>query len=150
VTLTHSDAGEASIDDAARAPHLGVLLDVRSPHHYRGATPAIDPVSGHIPGAINLPTIIHLDSRGRLKPPGEILGTLASLGHTDEPIVVYCSSGIASAHTALALATAGITAKVYPGSWSQWARTPGRPVAVGSSPDNQILGGWRTEHIGVR
>jgi thiosulfate/3-mercaptopyruvate sulfurtransferase len=150
VTLTQSDAGEASIDDAARAPHLGVLLDVRSPHHYRGGAPAVDPVSGHIPGAINLPTIIHLDSGGRLRSPDEIVGLLASIGHTDEPIVVYCSSGIASAHTALALATAGIHAKVYPGSWSQWARSPGRAVAVGSTPDNQIQGGWRSEHIGAR
>ncbi len=162
VVLTDGDPGIATIDDAARAPHEGLLLDVRAPHHYRGAASAADPVGGHIPGAVNLPTIVHIDGRGHLKPPGEIAGAVSSAaggraggrrahgatpGSDRDRIVVYCSSGMASAHTVLALATAGIDARVFPGSWSQWSRTPGRPVAVGPTPDDEVYGGSQTSRL---
>ncbi|MFT4228796.1 MAG: rhodanese-like domain-containing protein [Microbacterium sp.] len=150
VTLDGADPGIASIEDAARAPHGGLLLDVRSPQNYRGVASVVDPLGGHIPGAVNLPTVIHLGRDGRLVAPSEIVSALVAAGHAGEPIVVYCSSGIASAHTALALATAGIDARVFPGGWSQWSRTSGRPVAVGPTSDGEVYGGWRSESARFR
>lgn len=126
---------EATIDDAARAPREGTLIDARAPQHYRGQAVGLDPVAGHIPGARNVPTVSYIAPNGTLRPPDEIRAVLdAHEIDPVRPIVVYCSSGIPSAHTALALATAGIPSRVYVGSWSQWSRTPGCPVAVGNTP----------------
>ncbi|MFT4307057.1 MAG: rhodanese-like domain-containing protein [Microbacterium sp.] len=125
----------ASIADAARAALDGALVDVRSPQHYRGTTPTPDPAVGHIPGAINVPTLAHVDRSGRLRDPARIRRTFADAGAAGSvPLVVYCSSGIAAAHSALALAHAGVAARVFPGSWSQWSRAAGRPIATGPAP----------------
>lgn len=128
--------GLADIEDAARAPRRGVLLDVRAPQHYRGQIGGVDPVAGHIPGAVNLPTVTHIAPDGFLRGPAEIRAALAAVGvEHDTEVVITCSSGIASAHTALAFAVAGYPdARVFPGSWSQWSRDRGRPVATGPSP----------------
>lgn len=132
----------ASIHDAARAPIEGHLVDVRSPEHYRGNVAGVDPAAGHIPGALNVPTVAHIRRDGTLRPPLEILATVDAAGiDARAPIVLYCSVGIASSHSALALATAGIPARVYSGSWSQWSRSPGRPVAIGRTPAD-ALRGW--------
>ncbi len=123
----------ASIDEAAEAATAGALVDVRMPHHFRGSASAGDPVSGHIPGAVNVPIVAHLTHDGRLRPAAQIRASFEAAGvRLDEPIVLTCSSGIVSAHSALALRVAGVEAAVFPGGWSQWSRTRGRPVAVGS------------------
>lgn len=130
----------ATIDDAATAPRDGVLIDVRAPQHYRGQVAGADPVAGHIPGAINIPTVSHIAPGGLLRSPAEIRETLARHAvPADADIVLYCSSGIPSAHSALALALAGVPARIFPGSWSQWSRSPGRAVAVGPHPDAAIV-----------
>lgn len=140
VDLGPGRAGLADIDEAAVAPAVGVLLDVRAPQHYRGQVSGADPVSGHIPGAVNLPTVTHIAPDGLLRGAEEIRASLATVGigpGTD--VVVSCSSGIASAHTALAFAVADYPrVRVFAGSWSQWSRDPGRPVATGSSPSGAI------------
>lgn len=131
---------DATIDDAAVAPQRGALVDVRAPQHYRGQTPGIDPAAGHIPGAINIPTVSHIGPDGLLRTPEEISATLAAHGITpDTDVVLYCSSGIPSAHSALAFAVAGIPTRIFVGSWSQWSRSIGRGVAVGSTPAASIL-----------
>lgn len=140
VVLAEGEGGLADIDDAALAPTRGVLLDVRAPQHYRGQVPGPDPVAGHIPGAVNLPAVTHIAAGGRLREPDEIRAALAAVG-VDETteVVISCSSGIASAHTALAFAVAGYpNARVFAGSWSRWAQEAGRPVAVGPSPASSI------------
>ncbi|KAA9111433.1 sulfurtransferase [Microbacterium rhizomatis] len=135
------DPGVASIDDAARAPRRGFLVDVRSPEHYRGRVSGRDPVAGHIPGAINLPTVAHISSIGTLKSAEEIRATVAAAGiDARSDIVLYCGTGIASAHSALALASAGIETRIFTGSWSQWALLSSRPVAVGSQPAAALRG----------
>ncbi|RZI89314.1 MAG: sulfurtransferase [Microbacterium sp.] len=137
--LAPATAGAATIDEAARAPRDGVLIDVRAPQHYRGQVPGVDPAAGHIPGAINIPTVSHIAPDGRLRAPAEIRDTLAFHGVApDADIVLYCSSGIPSAHSALALAVAGVPSRVFPGSWSQWSRSPGRAVATGPQPADVI------------
>jgi len=124
-----------SIDEAAAFPESGVLLDVRAPERYRGETEPLDPVAGHIPGARNLPTLLHLDPEGRILDPETVRKTFADVGVTPgTPVAAYCGSGVTAAHTALILHEVGIEAKVFPGSWSQWSNTPGRPVATGDQP----------------
>ncbi|MFB7249410.1 sulfurtransferase [Microbacterium sp. NPDC056234] len=134
-TLTDIGGGSLTIDEVAVFPASGVLLDVRAAERYRGETEPYDPVAGHIPGAVNLPTAAHLEADGTARGAVEIRANLAAVGVTDEtPIAAYCGSGITAAHTALMLAEAGIDAKIFHGSWSQWSNTPGRPVATGPQP----------------
>lgn len=142
VTLADGDPGAVTIDDAARAPAEGHLVDVRAPEHYRGHVAGLDPAAGHIPGAVNIPTVAHIAHDGRLRSPQDIRATLAANGvGADRPITLYCGAGIASTHSALALAQAGLETRIYPGSWSQWSRSPGRPVAVGRTPAD-VVQGW--------
>jgi thiosulfate/3-mercaptopyruvate sulfurtransferase len=94
-----------------------ILLDARLPERYRGETEPIDPVAGHIPGARNLP----YTESGSI--PDELLGT-------EDEVVVYCGSGITACVDILALDRAGIRAKLYPGSWSEWS-SRGLPVERG-------------------
>lgn len=135
VVLDEIGAGALSIDEAAAFPASGVLLDVRAAERYRGETEPLDPQAGHIPGARSLPTLRHLDAEGKVLDVETLRTTLAEAGVTaGTPVAAYCGSGVTAAHTALVLAEAGIDAKVFPGSWSQWSNTPGRPVATGSEP----------------
>ena len=94
-----------------------VVLDARAPERYRGETEPIDPVAGHIPGARNLP---YTETGGV---PDDLIGT-------EDEVVVYCGSGITAAVDVLALERAGVRAKLYPGSWSEWSAR-GLPVERG-------------------
>ena len=71
--------------------------------------------------------------------PDAIREALACAGVTDEsPVAAYCGSGLTAAHLALAGVVAGVDVTVFPGSWSQWSNTPGRPVATGPSPRGDL------------
>ncbi|MEU1972751.1 sulfurtransferase [Microbacterium sp. NPDC019599] len=121
----------ATIDDAAEWPGRGVLIDARAPERFRGETEPYDPIAGHIPGAVNLPAGALLVGDGFAEP-AALRDAFATVGVSDgTPVAAYCGSGLTAAHTALAGAVAGIEVTVYPGSWSQWSNTPGRPVATG-------------------
>ncbi len=118
------------LDAAAVAAALGAgrpVVDVRAADRYAGENEIIDPVAGHIPGAISRPAADLLDAKGRFGTPAEIAGQFADL---DDP-VLYCGSGITAAQTLLALEYAGRTGVIYPGSWSDWISDPARPVATG-------------------
>ena len=137
--LTAADPGAVTMDEAARAPVEGYLIDVRAPEHYRGLAPGLDPVAGHIPGALNIPVIAHIARDGTFRSPAEIRAVLDAFGvDPSRPITLYCGAGISSAHSALAYAEAGIETRIYPGSWSQWSRSPRRPVAVGRTPADAL------------
>lgn len=124
-----------SIDEAAAFPASGVLIDARAADRYRGDSEPYDPVGGHIPGARNLPEPVHFDAQGRILDRETILASLAEVGVAPgTTVAAYCGSGVTAAHTALVLHEVGIDAKVFPGSWSQWSNTPGRPVATGDQP----------------
>lgn len=124
-----------SIDEAAAFPASSVLLDVRAPERYRGETEPLDPVAGHIPGARNLPTGLHLDDDGKIRDHDTVRATFAEVGvKAGTPVATYCGSGITATHTLLILNEVGIDGRVFPGSWSQWSNTPGRPVATGDQP----------------
>ncbi|QGV78079.1 sulfurtransferase [Streptomyces ficellus] len=119
-------------DGAAALARTGLLLDARAGERYRGEVEPIDPVGGHIPGAVSAPTTENADADGRYLPPETLAARFKHLGATDAPEVgVYCGSGVSGAHEVLALELAGIRAALYAGSWSEWSSDPTRPVATG-------------------
>jgi thiosulfate/3-mercaptopyruvate sulfurtransferase len=130
--------GSVPVLDAVGAADMarsGVLLDVRTPERYRGESEPIDRVAGHVPGAINLPMGEVLAPDGTFLPPEEIRARAARVGvHRDTPVGTSCGSGVTAAQMSLALATAGIEAIPYVGSWSEWIEDPDRPVATGPQP----------------
>jgi thiosulfate/3-mercaptopyruvate sulfurtransferase len=131
-------AGGMPLLDAAGAARLaagaGVLLDARTPERFRGEREPIDPVAGHIPGAVNLPTASLADGTGRFLDPGVLRERFGAAGVSDDVAVgAYCGSGVTAAHEVLALEAAGFSgAALYVGSWSHWIRDPSRPVATGA------------------
>ncbi len=108
------------------------LIDARTPERYRGEQEPIDPVAGHIPGALNRPFQLNLDNNG-LFLPAEILRKQfgALIGATSPDRTVHmCGSGVTACHNLLAMEIAGLKgSKLYPGSWSEWIRDKNRPVA---------------------
>jgi thiosulfate/3-mercaptopyruvate sulfurtransferase len=119
-------------EGAAAVAAKGVLLDARAPERFAGEVEPMDPVAGHIPGAVNAPTTANVDETGRFLPAADLRTRFTALGATpDADVAVYCGSGVTAAHEALALETAGIPATVYIGSWSEWITDPTRPVATG-------------------
>ena len=127
--------GALPVLDAAGAARLargGVLLDARAPERYRGEVEPVDPVAGHIPGALNAPTAGNVAADGTLLPPDALRARFAALGADgSRPVGVYCGSGVTAAQDVLALEVAGVPAALYPGSWSEWVSDPDRPVATG-------------------
>jgi thiosulfate/3-mercaptopyruvate sulfurtransferase len=128
VTVRHDDlyAGARRTLSAQQATEA-VLLDARAPERFRGDVEPVDPVAGHIPGAKNLPSSALLGADGTFRSEREILGLL---GGADD-VGVYCGSGVTAAVTVAALATAGVDAALFPGSWSEWVGDPSRAVARG-------------------
>jgi thiosulfate/3-mercaptopyruvate sulfurtransferase len=119
---------------AKDVPSVGVLVDARAPERFRGETEPVDPVAGHIPGAVNVPTNANLDAEGKFRPSGELANEYAKVGATKgADVAVYCGSGVTAAHDVLALEIAGVCAKLYPGSWSEWITDPSRPIARGDA-----------------
>lgn len=119
--------------DAAQAlARRGILLDVRAHERYRGEVEPVDPRAGHIPGAHSAPTTDLLGADARLRPEHDLRAFFAEYGiDGSAPVGAYCGSGINAAHTVAVLADLGLSASLYPGSWSQWAGDPQRPAATG-------------------
>lgn len=132
-----ADPGHLPVLDAAAAQataRSGLLLDARAGERYRGETEPVDPVAGHIPGAVSAPTAANAHPDGTFRDPAELAARFAALGavpEADTLVGAYCGSGVTAAHEVLALALAGIPAALYVGSWSDWITDPARPVATG-------------------
>ena len=112
-----------------------LLIDSRTEERFRGESEPIDPVAGHIPGAINAPFTANLDASGRLLSAATLRARFEEMLGPVEPgkAVFYCGSGVTAAHNLLALAVADIRgSRLYAGSWSEWIADPRRPVATGS------------------
>lgn len=113
----------------------GWLLDARNAQRFRGENETLDPVGGHIPGAINRFFKDNLDPAGRFKPADVLRSEYRQLleGRDASEIVHSCGSGVTACHNLLAMEVAGLTgSRLYPGSWSEWCADPARPIATGS------------------
>jgi thiosulfate/3-mercaptopyruvate sulfurtransferase len=130
-----AEPGQMPVLDAAGAQETartGLLLDARAGERYRGETEPVDPVAGHIPGAVSAPTAGNVNPDGTFSDPAGLAARFAALGAdpgTGTPVGSYCGSGVTAAHEVFALALAGIPAALYVGSWSNWVTDPARPVA---------------------
>ena len=112
-----------------------VILDARSGPRFRGEVEPIDPVAGHIPGAVSAPFEENLSPEGLFLPPEVLRRRFEKLIKSvpTENVICYCGSGVSAAHNLIAIAYAGLgMARLYPGSWSEWITDPSRPVAQGA------------------
>jgi thiosulfate/3-mercaptopyruvate sulfurtransferase len=110
------------LDEVAQAE---LLVDARDPARYRGEVEPIDPIAGHIPGAVNYPLQDNLGPDGRFLPPEQLRRQFeAVLAETaPENAVFYCGSGVSACHHLVAMVHAGMPAgRLYAGSWSDWIR----------------------------
>lgn len=106
------------------------MVDVRSQQRFQGLVEPIDPVAGHIPGAINIPLTDNLDENGCFKSTAELQLLYQPLLPQGKPVAVMCGSGVTACHSIFAMQLAGFDwPKLYAGSWSEWIRDPDRPVA---------------------
>lgn len=109
------------------------LIDARAPERYRGDVEPMDPVAGHIPGAINRPFAMNLNAEGLMKTPEELKQSFAQYDQHDF-IVHQCGSGVTACHNILAMEEAGLhNYALYAGSWSEWVADASRPVATGEA-----------------
>jgi len=109
-----------------------LLLDARAPQRFRGEQEPIDPVAGHIPGAVNRFCTENLMPDGSFKSSSRLQEEFKSLlqNRTPEEVVHYCGSGVAACHNLLAMEIAGLPgSRLYAGSWSEWIADPRRPIA---------------------
>jgi thiosulfate/3-mercaptopyruvate sulfurtransferase len=111
-----------------------LILDARSETRFRGEVEPIDPVAGHIPGAVSAPYEGNLAAGGGFLSPEALRRRFERLMKSVPPgnVICYCGSGVTAAHNIVAIAHAGLgMAKLYPGSWSEWVADSTRPVATG-------------------
>lgn len=110
------------------------LLDSRSADRYRGENETIDPIAGHIPGALSAPFANNLDSSGLFISREDLNARFQGLLGDVSPdhAIFYCGSGVTAAHNLLAFVHAGLgDARLYAGSWSEWIANPDHPISKG-------------------
>lgn len=108
------------------------LIDARAPARYRGEVEPMDPVAGHIPGALNRPFTDNIALDGRFKPKELLRAEFEALlqGRDPATVVHQCGSGVSAPPNLIAMEIAGFApAKLFAGSWSEWCSNPARPVA---------------------
>jgi len=132
VTVRSGALPVVDADGAVDAAVAGRLVDVRAAARYRGEIEPIDPVAGHIPGAVNLPITELMRADGTYRPVAEIAAVLADAGVVaGRPVVASCGSGVTACQLVLAGELVGVQAILYPGSYSQWCALD-RPVSTGA------------------
>ncbi|WP_295957801.1 sulfurtransferase [Rhodoferax sp.] len=125
-------ATETVVNQLGRASQT--IVDARATPRFKGEVEPLDPVAGHIPGALNRFFKHNLDVDGHFKPAAQLRDDFTSLlgPRAPEELVHQCGSGVTACHNLLAMEHAGLTGSVlYPGSWSEWSADPARPVAQG-------------------
>ena len=120
---------------ASLARQTLLLVDARAPERFRGETEPLDPVAGHIPGALNRPYTQNLNADGTFKHAGVPARRVRRAARRRVRTTSSCTSagrGVTACHNLLAMEIAGIHGtRLYPGSWSEWSADPSRPVAIG-------------------
>jgi thiosulfate/3-mercaptopyruvate sulfurtransferase len=113
------------------------LIDARAAARFRGEVEPLDPVAGHIPGALNRPFADNLGPDGRFKPAERLRAEFETLlaGRDPSSVVHHCGSGVSAIPNLLAMEIAGLgRTALFPGSWSEWCNTPGLPCARDQVP----------------
>jgi thiosulfate/3-mercaptopyruvate sulfurtransferase len=113
---------------------LFLLVDARAQERYAGSVEPIDPVAGHVPGAVNHPITRNLDPGGRFLPAAELERRWQErlAGRDAKNVIAMCGSGVTACHNLLSLELAGLSGgRLYAGSWSEWISDPRRPIARG-------------------
>jgi len=134
--------GAMPVVEAGGALDVPVLVDARAPERYRGEAEPVDPVAGHVPGAVNVPTAANLvpaqaERHGHFRPADDLVAAYEkALGAAydrggDAEVGVYCGSGVTAAHDVFALHLLGLEAALFAPSWSGWVADPQRPVETG-------------------
>jgi thiosulfate/3-mercaptopyruvate sulfurtransferase len=120
------------------ANHLGkpvqTLIDARGAPRFRGEVEPLDPVAGHIPGALNRPFTDNFDALGKFKPTAQLRAEFDALlaGRDPTTVVHHCGSGVSAVPNLIAMEVAGLgRSALYAGSWSEWCSDPSRPFARG-------------------
>jgi thiosulfate/3-mercaptopyruvate sulfurtransferase len=136
--VVHTAELERAVRDGSLANGASVLVDARATDRFAGENETIDPVAGHIPGARNHPFARNVDAHGRFLPAAELrerwTATLGAGAARRGAVIAMCGSGVTACHNLLALEIAGLGgAQLYAGSWSEWIRSPERPVARGAT-----------------
>lgn len=120
---------------AETEPTATVLIDARAPERYRGEVEPLDPVAGHIPGAVNVPWEAHVDGSGRFLSPAALAEQYAGVIDNATDTIVHCGSGVSGCVNILGLEQAGRPgARLYVGGWSDWCSDPANRVATGPEP----------------
>jgi thiosulfate/3-mercaptopyruvate sulfurtransferase len=133
-SVSASRAELIAVDEVAGRLGQDTIVDARAEPRYRGEVEPLDPVAGHIPGALNRPYTLNMSAEGRFKPAEELRQEfLALLGSRSADTVVHqCGSGVTATANLLAMEIAGLgRARLFAGSWSQWCSDPARPVERG-------------------
>lgn len=122
----------ADAEDVAAAVAAGsVVVDARAAERFRGDVEPLDPRTGHVPGAINLPFAANLDDEQRFLPSSELVDRFAGAG-VGGGAIMYCGSGVSACHNILAMEACGLERpRLFVGSWSQWSSDDERPAATG-------------------
>jgi thiosulfate/3-mercaptopyruvate sulfurtransferase len=110
------------------------VIDARAAARFRGEVEPLDPVAGHIPGALNRPFVDNMAPDGRFKPAAELRADFERLlaGRDPATVVHQCGSGVSAIPNLLAMEIAGLgRTALFPGSWSEWCNTPGLPCVRG-------------------
>jgi len=124
--------GRGRVVGPDEVPAVAVLVDARAAERYRGDVEPVDPVAGHVPGAVNVPTTANVGEDGRFRSVEELREAYAAVGATPgADVAAYCGSGVTACHDLLAMELAGVEAALYAGSWSGWVTDPARPVETG-------------------
>ncbi len=130
--------------------HLGqgdqTLMDARGKPRYLGLQEPLDPIAGHIPGALNRPFTENFDDLGFFKPKAQLKAEFEALlaGQGPQTVVHHCGSGVSAVPNILAMELAGLgRTALYAGSWSEWSRTPGLPVQI-PNPKETGVGGAKS------
>lgn len=113
------------------------VIDARAAQRYRGEVEPLDPIAGHIPGALNRPFAENLGPDGKFKPAAQLRAEFESLlaGRDPSTVVHQCGSGVSAVPNLLAMQIAGLgPTALYAGSWSEWSNTPGLPTRQGAQP----------------
>jgi thiosulfate/3-mercaptopyruvate sulfurtransferase len=119
---------------AALGRPVQTLLDARATPRFKGEVEPLDPVAGHIPGALNRPFGQNLGADGKFKPAAQLRAEFEALLGQRAPagVVHHCGSGVSALPNLLAMEIAGLGGTaLYAGSWSDWCSDPARPVAQG-------------------